>query len=62
MFKISAKVLADRLKNRLPSIIETNQAYGVKGKDIAETTSSIRDIISYINGEKKEWLCYCICY
>lgn len=51
--KILAKVLANRLKNVLPSIIETNQAYGVKGRDIAETTSSIRDIISYINGEKK---------
>lgn len=51
--KILAKVLANRLKNVLPSIIETNQAYGIKGRDIAETTSSIRDIISYINGEKK---------
>lgn len=32
--KILAKVLANRLKNVLLSIIETNQAYGVIGRDI----------------------------
>ncbi len=47
-FKILAKVLANRLKNVMPSIIETNQAYSVKGRDIADITSSIRDIIGYI--------------
>lgn len=57
-FKILAKVLANRLKNVVPSIIETNQAYGVKGRDIADITSSIRDIIGYIKEKKKKSICY----
>ncbi len=52
-FKILAKVLANRLRNVMPNIIETNQAYGVKGKDIADVTSSIRDIVGYIKEEEK---------
>ncbi len=32
----------------MPSIIDTNQTYSVKGRDIADITSSIRDIIGYI--------------
>ena len=51
--KILAKVLANRLKEVMPSIIETNQAYGVKGRDIADITMSIRDTIWYMK-EKKE--------
>uniref|UniRef100_A0A9J7XN67 Reverse transcriptase domain-containing protein n=1 Tax=Cyprinus carpio carpio TaxID=630221 RepID=A0A9J7XN67_CYPCA len=46
--KILAKVLANRLKEVMPSIIETNQAYGVKGRDIADITMSIRDTIWYM--------------
>jgi len=52
-FKILAKVLANRLKEVMPSIIKTNQAYGVKGRDIADTTMSIRDTIWYMK-EKNE--------
>lgn len=52
-FNILAKVLANRLRNVMPNIIETNQAYGVKGKDIADVTSSIRDIVGYIKEEEK---------
>lgn len=52
-FKILAKVLANRLKNVMPNIIETNQAYGVKGRDIADITSSIRDIVGYIKEKGK---------
>lgn len=51
--KILAKVLADRLKKVLPTIIKTNQSYGVKGRDIADTISSIRDLIGYMREEKK---------
>lgn len=51
--KILAKVLANRLKNVMPKIIETNQAYGVKGRDIADITSSIRDIVGYIKEKGK---------
>lgn len=42
--KILAKILSNRLKNVLPRIIETNQAYGVTGRDIADTTSGIRNM------------------
>lgn len=51
--KILAKVLANRLKEVMPSIIKTNQAYGVKGRDIADITMSIRDTIWYMK-EKNE--------
>lgn len=52
--KILAKVLANRLKNVLPTIIMTNQAYGVRGRDIADITSGIRDIISYLNETQED--------
>lgn len=47
--KILAKILANRLNKVLPTIITTNQAYGVKGRDIADITRGIRDIISVLN-------------
>lgn len=49
--KILAKLLANRLKQIMPNIITTNQAYGVKGKDISDVTMSIKDTIRYM-GEK----------
>lgn len=51
--KILTKILSNRLKNVLPKIIETNQAYGVTGRDIADTTSSIRDIVSFLNEKNR---------
>jgi hypothetical protein len=38
----------------MPSIIKTNQVYGVKGRDIADTTFSIKDMIRYIHGKNKD--------
>nr|BAC82613.1 pol-like protein [Danio rerio] len=52
--KILAKVLANRLKEVMPSIIKTNQAYSIKGRDIADTTMSIKDTIRYINDKQKD--------
>jgi len=52
--KILAKILANRLKEIMPKIITTNQAYGVKGKDIADTILSIKDTIRYMRDKKKE--------
>ncbi len=43
----------------MPSIIETNQAYSVKGRDIADITS-IRDIIGYV--KEKENNAYVISF
>lgn len=51
--KILAKVLADRMRKVLPTIIKTNQSYGVNGRDIADTISSIRDLIGYMREENK---------
>lgn len=51
--KILAKVLADRLKKVWPTIIKTNQSYGVKGRDIADTISSTRDLIGYMREENR---------
>lgn len=52
--KILAKILANRLKEIMPMIITTNQVYGVKGKDIADTIMSIKDTIRYMRDKKKE--------
>ncbi len=52
-FKILAKILANRLKKVLPNIIQTNQAYAIPGRDITDTISSIRDVVSYMITEKK---------
>lgn len=52
-FKILAKILANRLKLILPNIIQTNQAYAIRGRDITDTISSIRDVVSFMIAEKK---------
>lgn len=52
-FKILSKILANRLKKILPNIIQTNQAYAIPGRDITDTISSIRDVVSYMITEKK---------
>ncbi len=52
-FKILSKILANILKKILPNIIETNQAYAIKGRDITDTVSSIRDVVSYMLEERK---------
>ncbi len=49
MLNTDMKILA----KILPTIITTNQAYGVKGRDIADITRGIRDIISVLN-ERQE--------
>lgn len=52
--KILSKVLSNRLKEVMPGIIKTNQAYGVQGRDIADTTFSIKDSLRYINEKGKD--------
>lgn len=47
--------LANRLKEVMPSIIETNQAYSIKGRDIVDTTMSIKYTIIYIVEKKDRW-------
>ncbi len=38
----------------MPSIIKTNKVYGVKERDIADTTISIKNIIRYVYGKNKD--------
>ncbi len=49
-----AKVLANRLKEVIPSIIETNQAFIVKGRYIADIKRSIRDTIWYMKDKSED--------
>ncbi len=55
MFNTDMKILAKIVTNRLNKVLPTNiyNQYGVKGRDIADITSGIRDIISVLN-EKQE--------
>ncbi len=55
--KILSKILANRLKEVMPSIIKTNQGYGVKERDIADTTISIKDTIRSCMKEQR-WVYY----
>jgi hypothetical protein len=58
-YKIITKVLANRLKQVLPSIIHKDQTCGIPGRSIAETTSFVRDLIEYVN--RKNLPCALIC-
>ncbi len=46
-FKVLAKVLANRLKKVLLTIINTTQAYGVQGKDILDSSKYKRHNVVY---------------
>ncbi len=37
----------------LPNIIETSQAYAIKGRDITDSVSSIKYVVSYMLEERK---------
>lgn len=50
-YKLLTRILANRMKDVLPSIIAPTQAYGVPGRDIAETVCAIRDVVGYMADE-----------
>ena len=53
-YKILARIMANRLKLVLPSIISEFQTCCIIGRDIADTTASIRDVIELIEQDNLE--------
>ena len=51
-YKILAKVLANRIKGVIGTVVGSTQAYSIPGRDIADTISSIRDTITHMKGNK----------
>ena len=47
-YKILAKVLANRMKEVIGTVVGRTQTYSIPGRDIADTISSIRDTITYM--------------
>ena len=50
-YKILAKVLANRIKSVVGSIVSATQAYGIPGRDIADTIGSVRDVVRFMTEE-----------
>lgn len=48
------------LKRVIPHIVTTNQAYGILGRDTADTVTSIRDLIWYMKEEKGDGFLFSI--
>ncbi len=59
-YKILAKIFVNRLKRVIPHIVTTNQAYGILGRDIVDTVTSIRDLIWYIKEKKGDGFLFSI--
>ena len=49
-YKILAKVLANRIKGVIGTVVGNTQAHSIPGRDIADTISSIRDVIAHMKG------------
>ncbi len=47
-YKILTKVLANRVKRVIGSIVQPTQSYSVPGRDIADTIATVRDVIEYM--------------
>lgn len=45
-YKILAKILANRLKQVIPSIVSTSQVYSIPGRDISDTALSLKYILA----------------
>ena len=53
-YKIMARIMSNRLKTVLPKLVSVYQTCCVLGRDIADTTASIRDLIEIIENDDLE--------
>ena len=53
-YKILARIMSNRLKLVLPKLISATQTCCIIGRDIADTTASIRDLIEIIENDNLE--------
>ena len=56
-YKILAKVLANRIKMVVGTIVSSTQAYSIPGRDIADTIGSVRDVVRHMKEEGGLVLC-----
>ncbi len=55
-YKILTKVLANRIKEVVGSIVSPSQAYSIKGRDITDTICTIRDVVEGMGKDGKgDW-------
>ncbi len=52
-YKILTKVLANRIKEVVGSIVSPSQAYSIKGRDITDTICTIRDVVEGMGKDGK---------
>ncbi len=52
-YKILTKVLANRVKRVIGSIVQPTQSYSIPGRDIADTIGTVRDVMEYMKRDKK---------
>ncbi len=53
-YKLISKVLANRLKQVIPSIISPEQTCCIQGRDIADNIMSVRDVIDLVENNNEE--------
>lgn len=53
-YKIIARIMSNRLKTVLPKLVSESQTCCIMGRDIADTTSSIRDLIEIVEKDNLE--------
>lgn len=51
-YKILARVLANRIKKVIGTVVRNTQAYSIPGRKIADTISNIRDTIEHMKDRK----------
>lgn len=59
-YKIVTKILANRLKRAIGTIIAPNQAYSILGRDIADTICTIRDVVGSMGEDREGGIILCV--